>query len=130
MADYRNTSVHCHSTLCDGKNTLQAMASAACAQGVTTLGFTGHSHTPCDLEYCMSPSRTGQYKATIAKLKNEYRGKVDILCGIEWDQFSDDNPHAYYIQQARNGLFARQAIFCDVLGITLEDIKNDTTIIE
>lgn len=42
----------------------------------------------------------------------------------------DDNPHAYYIQQARNGLFARQAIFCDVLGITLEDIKNDTTIIE
>lgn len=95
MADYRNTSVHCHSTLCDGKNTLQAMASAACAQGVTTLGFTGHSHTPCDLEYCMSPSRTGQYKATIAKLKNEYRGKVDILCGIEWDQFSDDNPHAY-----------------------------------
>ena len=42
----------------------------------------------------------------------------------------DDNPHAYYIQQARNGLFARQAIFCDVLGITLEDLKNDTTIIE
>ena len=42
----------------------------------------------------------------------------------------DDNPHAYYIQQARNGLFARQAIFCDVLGITLEDIKNDSTIID
>ncbi|MGN0221675.1 MAG: aspartate carbamoyltransferase [Prevotella sp.] len=42
----------------------------------------------------------------------------------------DDNPHAYYIQQARNGLFARQAIFCDVLGISLEDIKNDSTIIE
>ena len=42
----------------------------------------------------------------------------------------DDNPHAYYIQQAHNGLFARQAIFCDVLGITLEDIKNDSTIID
>ncbi len=42
----------------------------------------------------------------------------------------DDNPHAYYIQQARNGLFARQAIFCDVLGISLEEIKNDSTIIE
>ena len=26
-----------------------------------------------------------RYKATIAKLKAEYRGKVDILCGIEWD---------------------------------------------
>lgn len=95
MADYRKASVHCHSTLCDGKNTLEEMASAACAQGLETLGFTGHSRTPCDLEYCMSASRTGRYKATIAKLKTEYRGKVDILCGIEWDQFSDDDPHAY-----------------------------------
>ena len=42
----------------------------------------------------------------------------------------DDNPHAYYIQQAGNGLFAREAIFCDVLGITLDKVKNDKTIIE
>ena len=31
----------------------------------------------------------------------------------------DDSPKAYYIQQARNGLFARQAIICEVLGITV-----------
>jgi aspartate carbamoyltransferase catalytic subunit len=41
----------------------------------------------------------------------------------------DDDPHAYYIQQAQNGLYARQAIFCHCLGITLEQIKNDKTII-
>ncbi len=41
----------------------------------------------------------------------------------------DDDPHAYYIQQAKNGLYARQAIFCYCLGITLEDIMNDKTII-
>ena len=41
----------------------------------------------------------------------------------------DDNPHAYYIQQAKNGLYAREAIFCYVLGITLDGIKSDTTII-
>ena len=41
----------------------------------------------------------------------------------------DTNPHAYYIQQAGNGLFARQAIFCDVLGITLDEVRNDKTII-
>jgi aspartate carbamoyltransferase catalytic subunit len=29
----------------------------------------------------------------------------------------DDNPKAYYIQQARNGLFTREAILCEVLGI-------------
>ena len=42
----------------------------------------------------------------------------------------DDNPHAYYIQQAQNGLYAREAIFCHCLGISLEDIKNDKTIID
>lgn len=30
----------------------------------------------------------------------------------------DDSPKAYFIQQARNGLFTRQAIICEVLGIT------------
>ena len=95
MADYKKSSVHCHSTMCDGKNTLQDMASAACAQGLTTLGFTGHSYTQRDREYCMSPSRTAQYKATIAKLKAEYKGKVDILCGIEWDILSEDKRTGY-----------------------------------
>ncbi|MBP3349510.1 MAG: aspartate carbamoyltransferase [Bacteroidaceae bacterium] len=32
----------------------------------------------------------------------------------------DDNPKAYYFQQAKNGLFARQAIICKVLGIDVE----------
>ncbi len=32
----------------------------------------------------------------------------------------DSNPKAYYIEQARNGVFARQAIICDVLGIEIE----------
>ncbi len=41
----------------------------------------------------------------------------------------DDTPYAYYIQQARNGLYAREAIICDVLGITLDEVKNDKTII-
>lgn len=47
----------------------------------------------------------------------------------EIDYDVDDNPHAYYIQQAQNGLYAREALFCYVLGITLDDIRNDQTII-
>ena len=42
----------------------------------------------------------------------------------------DDNPHAYYIQQAQNGLYAREAIFCYCLGIDIDAVRNDTTIIE
>jgi aspartate carbamoyltransferase catalytic subunit len=29
----------------------------------------------------------------------------------------DDNKHAYYFQQAQNGLYAREAIICDVLNL-------------
>jgi aspartate carbamoyltransferase catalytic subunit len=32
----------------------------------------------------------------------------------------DDNPKAYYFRQAQNGLFMREAILCDVLGITTD----------
>ena len=42
---------------------------------------------------------------------------------IEYDV--DENPKAYYFQQAQNGLYARQAILCDVLGITLDDVIED-----
>lgn len=42
----------------------------------------------------------------------------------------DANPHAYYIQQAKNGLYAREAIYCHCLGISLEDIRKDKTIIQ
>lgn len=35
----------------------------------------------------------------------------------------DESPKAYYFQQAQNGLYAREAILCDVLGITLEELK-------
>lgn len=42
----------------------------------------------------------------------------------------DENPHAYYIQQAQNGLYAREAILCDVLGISLEEVEADTTILK
>ena len=48
----------------------------------------------------------------------------------EITQDVDDTPHAYYFQQALNGLYAREAILCNALGITLGDIKNDTTIIQ
>ena len=54
--EYLKSSVHVHSKLCDGKNTLDEIAVTAWRNGLQTLGFSGHSHTPCDLEYCMTQS--------------------------------------------------------------------------
>lgn len=36
----------------------------------------------------------------------------------------DDNPMAYYFEQARNGLFARQALICRALGIDILGSKK------
>ena len=47
----------------------------------------------------------------------------------EIDYDVDSTPQAYYIEQARNGLYAREAIICDVLGIGIEEVRNDPTII-
>lgn len=77
------------------------------------------------------------------RVKNVYILHADMLSGAkdnmrilhplprvnEIARDVDTDPHAYYIQQARNGLYARQAIICHTLGITLDDIKNDKTII-
>lgn len=65
------------------------------------------------------------------KVKNVYILKNNMLSGskenlrvlhplprvneIAYDV--DNNPKAYYIKQAQNGVYARQAIICDVLGI-------------
>ncbi len=44
----------------------------------------------------------------------------------EINQDVDDNPKAYYFDQARNGLFAREAIICNALGIDVEQLKKET----
>ncbi len=65
------------------------------------------------------------------KVKNLYTLRNDMLADArqnlrvlhplprinEISQDVDDNPKAYYFEQARNGLFARQAIICRALGI-------------
>lgn len=78
------------------------------------------------------------------KVKNVYILKNDMLRNArdnmkilhplprvnEIEYEVDTNPHAYYIQQAQNGLYAREAIMCYVLGIGMDEIINDKTIIK
>ena len=42
----------------------------------------------------------------------------------EIDQDVDDNPKAYYFQQAQNGLYARQAIICRALNIDIKEVQK------
>ncbi len=73
---------HTHTTMCDGKNTAEEMAEQACAIGFTHLGFSGHvdPSVPMDI---------GAYMKEIGRLKEAYRGRLEILCGAELDSFCD-----------------------------------------
>ena len=83
-------SVHTHSTMCDGKNTLAEMAAAACAAGVKYFGASGHSHTPMpEDEGCVLPADMTAYRAEVLRLREAYAGRMEVLLGIELDNCAD-----------------------------------------
>lgn len=86
----RFCSVHTHSTLCDGKNTLAEMARAAYEAGAVSFGASGHSHTPCrEDEGCVLPADMSAYRAEVLGLREVYAKRMDVLLGIELDNCAD-----------------------------------------
>ena len=79
---------HVHTNFCDGANTPREMVETAIEKGFDTLGFSGHGYTDFDLSFCMKVIRTDLYFEEVTRLKEEYDGKLNILCGIEKDYFS------------------------------------------
>ncbi len=81
--------VHTHSVLCDGKDTLTEMARAAFEAGAVSFGASGHSRTevPWD-QGCTLPEDLTDYRAELLRLREEYAGKMDVLLGIEQDSLS------------------------------------------
>ena len=85
--------LHTHTTYCDGNNTPEEMVLAAIRKGMECLGFSAHSYTFFDESYCMK--NTEDYKREIARLKEKYKGKIKILCGVEQDFFSQEPTQGY-----------------------------------
>ena len=83
---------HTHSTYCDGKHSLEEVVLSAIEKGMDAVGFSGHGHTPHDDTYCMTVEDTERYKTEIATLKEKYKGKIEIYCGLEMDYFTDSDP--------------------------------------
>ena len=83
-------SVHTHSTMCDGKNTLAEMAAAAFDAGAVSFGASGHSHTPLpEDEGFVLPADMTAYRAEVLRLRELYAGRMDVLLGIELDNCAD-----------------------------------------
>ena len=86
---------HVHTTFCDGTESPAAMVRAAIDRGLEAVGFAGHSHTPFDESWCMSPVGTETYRGEVEHLKAMYGAKIRIFCGVEQDFFSDLPPEGW-----------------------------------
>lgn len=86
---------HIHTNYCDGCNSPEEIVLSAIKRGMVEIGFSGHSYVPFDLDYCMNIEETQRYISEINLLKEKYRDKISILCGIEMDYYSDQDPGVF-----------------------------------
>ena len=86
---------HVHSTWSDGKSTLDEIAEEACARGIRRLGFSDHGYAPYDVASCMKRGMRAAYQREVARLREMYRGRMEIFCGVEQDLFSQEPTDGY-----------------------------------
>ena len=79
------SNLHTHTCYCDGRDTPEDVVKAAIAQGMNTLGFSGHSYVPFDLPCCMNLEETASYRLEISRLKKLYEDQLKEDCFIESD---------------------------------------------
>ena len=120
--------LHTHSTFCDGNDDCEATVQKAIEIGFTSLGFSGHSH--CDYiksKSSMTKENTLAYKKEIARLQEKYKEKIEIFCGLEFDQYSDDDRQGYdYIIGANHYLkLGSEFVGFDRNAETVRGVIND-----
>lgn len=94
MTEYTQN-LHTHTNYCDGKNSPEEMVLKAIEIGFDTIGFSGHSYTGFDISWHMTKENTELYKKEINNLKNKYKNRINVLCGLEYDVFSDCDVSGY-----------------------------------
>lgn len=86
---------HVHTIFSDGKNTPEEVVLEAIARKMEVLGFSDHSYTAFDENWCMKKEDIPLYRACIAELRARYAGRIKILCGIEQDFYSEEPTEGY-----------------------------------
>lgn len=81
---------HTHSTLDDGKSTLEEMAAAAYDLGLAHFGFSGHSFEEYGQDFCLPKKNVPIYLETARKLQEAYRGRMEVFVGMELDYFGEN----------------------------------------
>ena len=94
--------LHTHTVFGDGKHTPEEMVRGAIASGCASLGFSEHSSMPAEADpdgWSMGAEREDEYRAEVLRLKEAYKGRLEIFLGLELDADSPlpSEPYAYTI---------------------------------
>ena len=81
--------LHTHSRFSDGRDSAEDMVLEALERGMSRLGISDHSHVPWE-EGGMSWENTAAFRKEMSRLKERYRNRISLLCGLERDYYSDD----------------------------------------
>ena len=81
----QNFNLHTHSIYSDGKSTPREIVEEAVRQKLTKLGFSEHGPLPFDNNFSVKTDQMPAYVAEIAQLKEEFKDKIEIRCGLEAD---------------------------------------------
>lgn len=88
MEPYKNSNFHTHTSRCKHAfGTEREFIEAAIAYGMKTLGFSDHVPCPFSDGYVsnirMDMEQVEDYVSTLKALREEYKGKMEILIGFE-----------------------------------------------
>lgn len=82
--------LHIHTTYADGKDLPEQIVLEAIRKGFSSIGFSEHTYMEfSDYPYQMTIDKMDKYKAEIHRLKEQYKGQIELFCGLEYDLFSD-----------------------------------------
>lgn len=127
MMKYPKIDLHTHTTFCDGKDPAETLVLTAIGKGMKAIGFSGHSYTTVEPDCCMSPEQTVEYRREAARLRETYRGKIAVYCGIEQDFYGEERPVGYdYVIGSVHDTFYDGAYLTidDTVEIVLRDVRE------
>ncbi len=85
------SSVHSHTIFCDGDAAPFEMAQAAYEKGIKVFGFSAHTYDPV-YDFGLKAEDIFKYRDEIMRVKEQFAGKMQVLCGIEYDPVSGEYP--------------------------------------
>ena len=107
---------HMHTNMSDGRHSAEEMVLSAIEKGMTRIGISDHSNACFAPEFGLDDGEKKRaYLAEISRLKEKYSDRIELLCGIEMDYYSQMSHDGYdYMIGSVHGIELPDGSFVEV----------------